>query len=86
LPVVGAGRLVAQPAAVAAVGQCSDLVAGESDQVALADEPFVAEPGQRFGLGALRPLRDQPARRARSGRRVLDGDDARKTGSLTARP
>jgi hypothetical protein len=42
LLIAGAGRLVAEPLTVAAVGECADLVAGEADEVALADEPFVA--------------------------------------------
>jgi hypothetical protein len=42
LAVAGAARVVEQPVTVAAAGQRSDLVAGQSDEVALADEPFVA--------------------------------------------
>jgi len=40
--VAGATRLVAEPLTVAAVSQCADLIAGEADEVALADDPFVA--------------------------------------------
>ena len=46
LLVAVAGRLVAEPLTIAAMGERTDLVAGEADEVALADQPFVAEPGQ----------------------------------------
>ena len=77
LLVAAATRIVAKPLTVAAVSQRADLIAREADEVALANEPFVAEPGERLGLGAIGPLGDQPAGGGRSGRRCLDGDDTR---------
>jgi hypothetical protein len=83
LLVAVAGRLVVEPVTVAAVGQCSDLVAGEPDEVALAREPFVAEPRQRLGLAAIRPLGDQRAGRTRTGRSSMATTRV-MVGSLTA--
>jgi hypothetical protein len=40
--VAGATRIVAEPLTVAAVSERADLIAGDADEVALADEPFVA--------------------------------------------
>jgi hypothetical protein len=42
LLVAGATRIVAEPLTVAAVSERADLIAGEADEVALADEPLVA--------------------------------------------
>jgi hypothetical protein len=44
-PAVGSA---AEPLTVAVVGGREDLIAGEADEVALADEPLVAVPGQRL--------------------------------------
>ena len=75
---VGAAvRVVAQPLTVTTMGQRAHLSACEANEVALADEPFIAEPRQRLGLTSIRPRHDQPPGGSRSGRQFLDRHDAR---------
>jgi hypothetical protein len=62
LLVAVAGRLVAQPLTIATVGEHTDLVVREADEVALAHEPFVSlkvvgDVKQGVGLAGLRRVR-----------------------------
>ena len=77
---------IEQPSPVAAVDESPDLLVGEPDEVALADQPFTGKPGSRLGPGSVRPGNDDSPRRGRAKRKVLDRDDLDDDADLALAP